>query len=166
MKRAPEALELGWRPGPVATVATCAGVLLATAVAIAFAGLAAGAGVLGVAGVVVLLQWQDARIDGPLLQMRGGRSLGRGAIVHARAIDRIEYRRHALPPRLAVQRSGWSLSLVAYGPSAGDEAFRRVAVWLIVHGRRQARIDARLLDALAGMPDHARLGSKKDASPA
>jgi hypothetical protein len=39
-------------------------------------------------------------------------------------------------------------------------------MWMIVHGRRRARIDARLLDALAAMPEHGAARQPHDASPA
>jgi hypothetical protein len=41
-----------------------------------------------------------------------------------------------------------------------------VTLWMIVHGRRRARIDTRLLDALASMPEHDDVRQPHDASPA
>lgn len=161
-----DSLPVGWRPGPCASAVACAAALLAAALAIHVQGLATGAAVLVAGAVAAFALWQDARFDGPLLHLRGARTLARRRTANARTITRLEYRRGALPPRLALRRTAQGVVLRAVGPRPDAEAFRHLAMWLIVHGRRQARIDAVLLDALAAMPDHARADQPHDASHA
>jgi hypothetical protein len=161
-----DSLPVGWRPGPCASAMACAAAMLASALAIHFQGLVAGAAVLLAGAVGAFALWQDARFDGPLLRLRGGRTLGRRRTASARTITALEYRRGLLPPRLALRRTPQGVVLRAIGPRADAEAFRQLAMWLIVHGRRQARIDPALLDALAAMPDHARADQPHDASHA
>ncbi len=166
MSGATESLPLGWRPGPVASAALCAALLLAGAVAMRYLGLAIGFGVL-LAGVLAALGlWRDARIDGPRIRLRGPRSGWRVVACNAGAIDRIDYRRGLRPARLSLHRIDGGTVLRATGPTPRIEAFRQLAMWLIVHGRQDARIDPRLLDALAAMPDHARTGQPHDTSHA
>ncbi|MFZ5657820.1 MAG: hypothetical protein ACOY37_12355 [Pseudomonadota bacterium] len=161
-----ESLPVGWRPGPFASALACAAALLAAALLIHFEGLGAGLALLAAAGATAFALWQDARLDGPLLCLRGGLWLGRRRTASAHAIAGLEYRRSLLPPRLAMRHTAQGVILRAFGRRADVEAFRQVAMWLIVHGRRQARIDPALLDALAAMPDHARADQPHDASHA
>lgn len=157
-----ERLAVGWRPGPVASVVGCAAALLAAALAIHAFGIAAGFAMLAIAGLAALSRWQQARLQGPSLMLRSLRSLGRAIPVHAIAVGRLEYRRARGAARLAVRRDDEGLVLRAVGPKPGLDAFRHLAMWMIVHGRRQAYVDPALLDALAGMADHAR--ARADAS--
>jgi hypothetical protein len=161
-----EALPVGWSPGPFASAGSCAALLLGAALAIHFGGLAAGGAVLAFGAAAVATVWCEAWLDGPSIRLRGPRSLGRAVVVHARGIDRIEYRRGLLVPRLSVVRRVDGVVLRASGPCPRAEGFRHAAMWLLVHGRRQARIDPALLDALAVMPDHAQADPSHDASHA
>lgn len=161
-----ESLPLGWRPGPAASAALCAAVMFAGALAMRYSGLAAGLGVLLAGTLAALGLWRDARIDGPSIRLRGARSGWRAVACHAGAIDRLEYRRSLQPSRLSLHTAGGVTVLRASGPTPRIEAFRQLAMWLIVHGRQDARIDASLLDALAAMPDHARTGQPHDTSHA
>jgi hypothetical protein len=140
--------------------------MLASALTIHFAGLAPGLGVLVLGTLAPFALWSDARLEGPSIHLRGLRTYGRPVVVHARSIDRIEYRRGSLVPRLGLHRGVDGVVLRATGPDPRSEAFRHAAMWLLVHGRRQARIDPALLDALAAMPDHVRADQPHDASHA
>lgn len=166
MTRLREALPVGWRPGPFESAAICAGVLLAAAVAVHLAGLATGGGLLAVAAVAALAVWNEAELEGPRIRVRSAASRWRAVSRHARAIDRFEYRRGMGRPRLSLRIGPTGVVLRATGPSPRADAYRQAAMWLIVHGRRQARIDAPLLDALGAMTDHARSGQPHDASHA
>lgn len=161
-----ESLRVGWRPGAFASAALCAAALLATAAAVHYGGLLVGGGVLLACLLATLGAWREARLDGPYIRLRTARSAWRFVTCHARAIDRLEYRRGALRPRLTLHAGVAGTVLRATGPAAHDEAFRQAAMWLIVHGRRQAQIDAALLDALAAMTDHAHTGQPHDTSHA
>lgn len=160
-----EALPVGWRPGAFASAAACAAAILAAAVTFRFAGPATGGVVLLVGAGLALAAWQEAWLEGPRIHVRAARSRWRVVGRHARAIDRFEYRRGAMP-RLSLHVDRAGLVLRATGPTPHAEAFRQAAMWLIVHGRRQARIDPVLLDALASMTDHAHTGQPHDTSHA
>jgi hypothetical protein len=161
-----EPLEVGWQPGAFATAALVAGAVLAAALAIHLAGLAAGLAVATTAALVPALAWHECWLDGPALRLRSLRTGLRLRGAHARAIARLDYRRDAGPPRLHLVHGREGLLLLARGRNPKAVAFRRAAMWLLVHGRRQARIDAALLDALAAMPDHAPTGLPHDTSHA
>lgn len=161
-----ETLPVGWRPGAFTSAAACAALVLGGAFTIHFAGLEAGFVVLVLGAAVPIAFWSEARLDGPSIHLRGPRILGRPATVHARSIDRIEFRRGAFVPCLRLRRGADGVVLLASGPDPGHRAFRQAAMWLLVHGRRQARIDAALLDALASMHDHVPVDQPHDASHA
>lgn len=161
-----EELDVGWQPGPFVTAGLGAAAVLGAAFAIHMAGIAAGLAVLGVSAVAAAASWNECWLDGPAIRLRTARTLlgTRGA--HARSIERLAYRRDMGPARLRLQSGREGLTLLACGRDPRAAAFRQAAVWLIVHGRRQARIDAELLDALAAMPDHAPTGLPNDTSHA
>ena len=161
-----ETLAVGWRPGAFTSAATCAVLLLGCALTIHFAGLAAGLALLVLGASAPFAVWSEARLDGPSIRLRGLRTFGRPVVAHARGIDRIEFRRGGLVARLQLHRRADGVVLRATGPDPSHAAFRQAAVWLLVHGRRQARIDPALLDALASMPDHVRADQPHDASHA
>ena len=166
MKDLREPLAVGWRPGPFGSAALCASAMLAAALVIHAAGLVEGMALLGGIGALALLLWHSAELVGPSIRIRSARTAWRPAQAHARAVEAFEFRHGAGAPRLAIRRSRTGIVLRATGPRADAGAFRQVAMWLIVHGRRQARIDAALLDALAAMPDHAVTGQPHDTSHA
>lgn len=162
--RAP--LAIGWQPGPFPTAALGAGIVLGAALAIHLAGLLAGLGVLGGAALLGALSWQEAWLDGPGIRLRSIRTGLRLRAAHARGIDRMAFQRSIGPARLRLRAGPEGATLVAIGPDPRADAFRQAAMWLIVHGQRQARLDGALVDALAEMPDHARTGQPHDASHA
>lgn len=161
-----EVLPVGVRPGAFGSAALCAGALMATAVAVHLGGLAVGAGVLAGCVALALAAWHEADVAGPQLNLRGPRSGWRRLSRHARAIDRMEYRRSLWLPRFSLHAGPGGTVLRASGATPRAPAFRQAALWLIVHGRRQARIDPALLDALGTMNDHARTGQPHDTSHA
>ena len=161
-----ESLDIGWRTGPFTTAALMAAALLGAAVAIRFAGVAAGAVLLAGVALAAAACWHEGWLDGPGIHLRSLRSALRLRTVHAHSIDRLTFRRTAGPARLRLRSGPDGVELLACGPAPRVPAFRQVAMWLIVHGRREARIDPALLDALAGMPDHASTGQPHDASHA
>ncbi|MGY4517015.1 hypothetical protein [Lysobacter sp. HA18] len=162
-----EDLDVGWQSR--IAVAVSAGV--ATVVASIVAGV-----VLGpmVAVVVVLamtlavmsrVQW--AAVDGPALQLRDATTGYAYRLLPARQVACLRYRRTRLPwCRLRVEADRFGVVLVLSAPSSSHATARAITMWLIVHGRRRTRIDAPLLDALAGMPEHGPARQPHDASPA
>lgn len=162
-----EPLEVGWQSRP-ALIAAVAG-------AAVLAGLAAGARFGAIPGLTVLLagvfaamarlQW--AALEGSALQLRDARSGYVFRLLPARNAARLRFRRSPLPwCRLTIERDAAGLVLVLIGPSARHPTLRAVTLWMIVHGRRRTRIDPRLLDALAAMPEHGAARQPHDASHA
>jgi hypothetical protein len=135
-------------------------------VAAIVAGIAAGvvAGLAGAAGVtalwlgVVVAGLQQARLEGPVMRLRDWRSGFAVRSQHARSVDRLDYRRSPGPQRIRRLVSTAGIRVLLLGPAPSTPIFRAVALWLIVHGRRQARIDPALLDALASVPVQADAG--------
>lgn len=156
MNPLPQPLHLGWRLSPLAIAVACAAALFAAAVAIRFFGLPAGLGVLALAGLVAAGGFQQAEIDGRMLTLCSLRTAFAPRLLHARAVERVAFRRGLTAGRLwlSVDRRAGTLVLVLCGRSPDTAAFRAIALWMIVHGRREARIDPRLLDALAVLPHH------------
>lgn len=162
-----EELMVGWQ--------SRVGFIVAACVATVVFALAAGAAGGPMVAIVVLLacalasmsrtQW--AVLDGPIVQVRDATT---GYAFHtfaARQVGRVRFRRTLLPwCRMRIRRDGASLTLIVSGPSPSHPTMRAIAMWLIVHGRRRARIDPPLLDALAGMPEHGPTRQPHDASPA
>lgn len=168
MKPTAEELDLGWRCTPFAVAALCAAALMGAAWAIHASGLLVGAGVLAGAGMVALAGLQRARLDGPQLRLRTLRHAFAARFLHARGVGELTYRRGLGPCALRVvgAEDERDLRLEVVGPTPRAAVFRQLALWLIVHGRRQVRIDPALLDALASMPDHESAGLPHDTSHA
>lgn len=164
----PEPLDLGWRLSPLAIAVLCAVALLGAAFAIHAFGLPAGLAVLLVVALVAVMGFQRAEIDGRMLTLCDLRTAFAPRLLHARAVEHVVYRRGLTAGRLrlGVDRHNQTIRLVLSGRSPDTPAFRAIALWLIVHGRRQVRIDPRLLDALAILPNQEDAGLPHDTSHA
>lgn len=161
-----EHLPIGWRPAPALIALLLAVALLAAAAVIHAFGLVAGLAVLGAAPLAGCLAWAEAWTDGPSLGLRSLRTGFTMRMTHARSVDRMLYRRRPGPSRLRIVGAAEHRTIIASGRAPDAPAFRQASMWLIVHGRRHARIDPALLDALAAMPDHAQAGLPHDTSHA
>jgi hypothetical protein len=162
-----QALDVGWQARRPAAVAVAIGTATITLAAAAWLGPMAGlVVVLGCAlGAMTRMQW--AALDGHALVLRDAHTAYSYRAVPARRIARVRFRRTATPwCRVLLTTEDEGACLVLAGPSPAHPALRPVTMWMIVHGRRRARIDARLLDALAAMPEHGAARQPHDASPA
>lgn len=165
-------LPLGLRP--LAAAALALAIVASAAVAVVvFAGYGLEATALIVAAACACtactLAWlQSARLDGSLLCLR---TLATGFAprpLHARTIGALQFRRSPGPRRLRYLNTDGVCghTLVLCARDADNAAFRALTLWLIVHGRRGAQIDAALLDALAVVHEPAGAGQPHDTSHA
>lgn len=168
MRPAVEELDLGWQARPLAVAVACAVAILLAAFAVRAFGLLPGFGGLALFALVGTVGIQQGELEGPILRFRIARYAFAARLLHARAIDRLVFRPHPFGCRLrpSIERRGQTVELVLYGPSPTAPAFRAITLWLIVHGRRQTRIDPRLLDGLTVVTDHEDAGLPHDASHA
>ena len=160
-------LEPGWQSRPPAVAALCLVAIAATLTTAATIGAMPAAVVaLTIAfGCGTRMQW--ARLDGPVLVLRDARTGYVDRPIAARRIAGVRFRRMPLPwCRLRLEPGPDGDCLVLCGASPAHPSLRPVTLWLIVHGRRRARIDPVLLDALAAMPEHGAARQPHDASPA
>ncbi|WP_133500678.1 hypothetical protein [Cognatilysobacter terrigena] len=162
-----EELMVGWQSRVGAIVAATVATVVIALAAGALAGpmIAITVGLACALTVGSRMQW--AALDGPLMHVRDATTRYGFRALAARHVTHVRYRRTLLPwCRMSLQRDRAGLALVLSGPSPAHPTLRAIALWLIVHGRRRARIDAPLLDALAGMPEHGPTRQPHDASPA
>ena len=161
-----QALDVGWQARRPAVAVAC--------VAAACGALAAGIWLGPMVGLVVALgcalagmtRMQWAALDGHALVLRDAHTAYAYRALPARRIARVRFRRTATPwCRVDLETDDGGACLVLAGPSPAHPSLRPVTLWMIVHGRRRAHIDACLLDALAAMPEHA-ARQPHDASPA
>lgn len=160
-------LAPGWQSRRGIVIALCGLGLLATgATAVAGGPLPAAIVALSVAlAAAMRMQW--ALLDGPVLLLRDARTAYAFRTVAARRIACVRYRRTPLPwCHLHFEAAPEGDCLVLSGASPAHPSLRPITLWMIVHGRRRARIDAALLDALAVMPEHGAARQPHDASPA
>ncbi|GAB2501387.1 hypothetical protein [Lysobacter humi (ex Lee et al. 2017)] len=158
-------LQTGWQRQPFLVALMAAVAMLVASTALTLAGPVAAALALLAATLAALGRLQWAVIDGSLLRIR---DLGSGFVYRdaaAREFGRVEFRRTLLPHcRLQVEDRGAERPiLVVQAPSPDCATLRALTLWMIVHGRRRARIDPALLDALAAMPEHAPASLPRDA---
>lgn len=160
-------LHPGWQSRPAAGVAIAvAGAVLAAAAA-ATLGAWPGLVVALAVAFAAATRTQWAILDGPVLHVRDAQSAYAFRGIAARRIARVRYRRVPLPwCRLRVEQGPGGDCLVLSAPSPAHASLRPVTMWLIVHGRRRAWIDPRLLDGLASVAEHGEARQPHDASPA
>lgn len=160
-------LEVGWQSRPLALSTVCAGAALAALTGTLYAGAVAGFLALCTATLAALVRMQWAILEGASLRLRDATSGYMDRLVPARQVAAVRFRRSPLPwCRLRTERTAGGVCLVLSGPSPHLFPLRCITLWMIVHGRRRARIDARLLDALAAMPEHGPARQPHDASHA
>ena len=162
-----DTLDVGWqsrRSGIAMVVAAGAVVTLATLAAF---GPMPGLIALLASSLAGMSRLQWALIEGPLLHLREARGGFRFHPFFARQASGLRLRRWPLPwCRLRIVQDDEGAHVELNAPSARHATSRAVTLWMIVHGRRRARIDTRLLDALASMPEHDDVRQPHDASPA
>ncbi|HEY4583587.1 MAG TPA: hypothetical protein VIG88_12125 [Lysobacter sp.] len=162
-----DVLAVGWQSRR-AGIALVAGAGAAAALAALFAlGPMPGLIVLLTAALAGMTRLQWAVIEGPALHLREARGGFRFHPILARQAGGLRFRRWPLPwCHLRIARCADGAYVVLHAPSPRHATSRAITLWMIVHGRRRARIDARLLDALASMPEHDATRQPHDASPA
>jgi hypothetical protein len=162
-----QALDVGWQARRPAVALLCIGVVAAATGTAIRLGPMAGLVVVLASALAAMMRMQWAALDGHALVVRDARSAYAYRALPARRIARLRFRRSAAPwCRVALEHDADGACLVLSGPSPAHPSLRRVTLWMIVHGRRRAHIDARLLDALAAMPEHGAARQPHDASPA
>jgi hypothetical protein len=162
-----QALDVGWQARRPAVLAVCLG---AAAIALAsghWLGPMAGLVVVLACALAAMTRMQWAALDGHALVLRDAHTAYAYRALPARRIARVRFQRTTAPwCRVTLTQDGDGACLVLAGPSPAHPSLRPVTLWMIVHGRRRARIDACLLDALAAMPEHGAARQPHDASPA
>ena len=162
-----DALEVGWQSRRATIVPVVVAGVIATAAAFATLGPMPGLIVLLASALAAMTRLQWAVIEGPALHLREARGGFRFHPFFARQASGLRFRRWPLPwCRLGIERDADGVHVVLHAPSARHATSRALTLWMIVHGRRRARIDTRLLDALASMPEHDTARQPHDASPA
>ncbi|GAB6197212.1 hypothetical protein [Lysobacter xanthus] len=162
-----ERLDVGWQSRAPAVAGAFAvgvfGVLVVAATLGPMPGIIAALALALAAGG--RMQW--AALDGCALLLRETATRYVDRAWPARRFAGLRFQPSRLPwCRLAFREEAGALVLVASGPSPGHPDLRTLTVWMIVHGRRRARIDPRLLDGLVAMPEHGAAHQPHDASPA
>lgn len=162
-----QALDVGWQARRPAVVLVCAGALFAAVGTALWLGAMAGLVVVLACALAAMTRMQWASLDGHALVMRDARTAYAYRALPARRIARVLFRRTATPwCRVELTCGDDGACLVLSGPTPAHPTLRPITLWMIVHGRRGAHIDPRLLDALAAMPEHDAARQPHDASPA
>ena len=167
MKVLRQALEVGLQARRAAVALVCAGGLAAAIAIGVWLGPMAGLVVVLACALAATTRMQWASLDGHALVVRDAGTAYAFRALPARRIARVRYRRSATPwCRVTLLHEPDGDCLLLSGPSPAHATLRPVTLWMIVHGRRRARIDTCLLDALAAMPEHGAARQPHDASPA
>ncbi|WP_133477490.1 hypothetical protein [Cognatilysobacter segetis] len=162
-----QALDVGWQARRPAVVLLCTAALAAAVGMALWLGPMAGLVVVLASALAAMMRMQWAALDGHALVVRDARTAYAYRALPARRIARVRFRRSAAPwCRVALEPDSNGACLVLSGPTPAHPTLRPVVLWMIVHGRRRARIDPCLLDALATMPEHGGAPQPHDASPA
>jgi len=162
-----QAVHVGWQAHPVAVAGACIATLAAAVgVALWLGAMPAVVAVLACTlAAATRMQW--AALDGPALVLRNARTAYAWRAIAARRVASLRYRRSPAPwGRVSVETGENGACLVLSAPACSHPALRAITLWMIVHGRRRAHIDACLLDALAAIPEHDAARQPHDASPA
>ena len=160
-------LQPGWQSRPPAVAVICAVGVLVALLVVAEVGALPGLTVALAFAFAAGTRTQWAVLDGPMLHLRDACTAYAFRRVPAQRITRVCFRRTPMPwCRLRVEPGAGGDRLVLYAASPTHPSLRPVTLWMIVHGRRRARIDACLLDALAALPEHGHARQPHDASPA
>lgn len=167
MSASRETLEVGWQARPSGVSLACALGVLAAFAATVYAGPIAGFLALCTAALAAMVRMQWATLEGASLRLRDASSGYVDRLLPARHVVALCYRRSPLPwCRLRVEPAAGGVRIVASAASPHPFPLRSITLWMIVHGRRGARIDPRLLDALAAMPEHGEARQPHDTSHA
>jgi hypothetical protein len=162
-----QALDVGWQAKRPAVAAVCVAAGAATLAAAAWLGPMAGLVAILACALAAMTRMQWAVLDGHALVLRDAHTAYAYRALPARRIACVQFRRTATPwCRVLLTDDADGARLVLTGPSPAHPALRPVTLWMIVHGRRRAHIDAGLLDALAAMPEHGAARQPHDASHA
>jgi hypothetical protein len=162
-----QALDVGWQGRRAAVVLLCALVVVAAVGTGLWLGPMAGLVVVLGCALAAMTRMQWAALDGHALVMRDAHTAYAYRALPARRISCVRDPRSAVRWCRMTRVPGTNgACLMLSGPSPAHPALRPVTLWMIVHGRRRAHIDACLLDALAAIPEHDPARQPHDASPA